>query len=91
MKCHYSYYIERGKKHRLIIPGCMNVTHSNDIKDCTCQDPLTELQFERKRFNDVVKILQDEIKDLQSENKYLLDIIKQLKQNGKEKRHNNTG
>jgi len=79
MRCHYSYYIDRGKKHRVIIPGCWNVVNSNDIKDCTCMDPLTQFQFEKQRFNNVVEELQIVIRELQTENKNLMNIIKHLK------------
>lgn len=79
MKCHYSYYIDKGKKRRVLLPGCMNVVHTNNIKDCTCIDPLTEIQFERQKYNNVVKKLQSMINELQNENKDLMNIIKKLK------------
>lgn len=79
MKCHYSYYIEKGKKRRVLLPGCMNAVHSNNINDCICQDPLTGLKFEKKIYNEVVNRLENEILELKKENKHLIDIIKRLK------------
>ena len=79
MKCHYTYYVENGKKHKVLIPGCWEVARSDDIKRCTCENPLTPHQFEKQKFNEVVGKLQDEIRGLQDENEYLMTIIKRLK------------
>ncbi|HBG40258.1 MAG TPA: hypothetical protein DDW85_02440 [Porphyromonadaceae bacterium] len=79
MKCHYTYYVENGEKHKVLIPGCWDVVISNNIRDCTCEDALTPCQFEKERFNEVISRLQDEIKGLRDENEYLMTIIKRLK------------
>ena len=42
-------------------------------------DPLTQFQFEKQRFNNVVEELQIVIRELQTENKNLMNIIKHLK------------
>lgn len=54
MKCHYINVRAVG---RVLIPGCMTVAVSNDIERCTCCDILTEKDFEKQRYNDVVKRL----------------------------------
>lgn len=68
MKCHYIKVKNVGK---VLIPGCMAVAVSNDISDCTCPDILTEANFERLRYNDVVNRLKKEITELREENEVL--------------------
>lgn len=79
MKCHWSYYIYKGKKKKCLIPMCYNVVHSDNIDDCTCREPSTAYQFERKRFQEVVDNQRQSIIELEEENKRLIEIIKQLK------------
>lgn len=68
MKCHYINVRDVG---RVLIPGCMGVAVSNDIERCTCYDILTEKDFEKQRYNDVVKRLKQEISELRQENEML--------------------
>lgn len=68
MKCHYIKVRGVGK---VLIPGCMAVAVSNDIDDCTCGDILTEADFERKRYKDVVERMKKEIIELREENEIL--------------------
>lgn len=78
MKCHYTYYLEKGKKKRVLVPGCWSVVHSNDINDCTCSD-ITFAKFERQQFNIKLEEMQKRIKALEEENQYLMNILKQIK------------
>lgn len=68
MKCHYIKVKDVGK---VLIPGCMAVAVSNNIADCTCPDNLTEADFERQRYKDVVDRLKKEIAELREENEIL--------------------
>lgn len=34
---------------------CWGMVHSDDIRDCQCADETTFAQFERKRYNEVLK------------------------------------
>lgn len=52
MKCYFHF--DEESKQRILIPGCWSVVHSNDIEDCTCNN-LTFYQFERQRYNDILK------------------------------------
>jgi hypothetical protein len=52
-------------------PGCMAVAVSNDIERCTCCDILDGMDFEKQRYNDVVKRLKQEISELRQENEML--------------------
>lgn len=49
----------------------MAVAVSNYIERCTCYDILTEKDFEKQRYNDVVKRLKQEISELRQENEML--------------------
>lgn len=62
MKCHYTHDKEVGK---VLIPGCMAVANSNDINDCCCVK--TYDQFEKERYNQILKSKNDEIKELEDE------------------------
>lgn len=68
MRCHFIKVKGIGK---VLIPGCMAVTISNDITACTCPDILTEAKFERKRYNEVVDGMKREIAELREENEIL--------------------
>lgn len=68
MKCHYIKVKGVGK---VLIPGCIAVAVSNDITDCTCDDILTEADFERQRYKDVVERMKKEIVELREENEIL--------------------
>jgi len=68
MKCHYIKVKGIGK---VLIPGCMAVAVSNDIERCTCTDILTEADFEKKRYNDIVTRMKKEIAELREENEIL--------------------
>lgn len=68
MKCHHIKVKGVGK---VLIPGCMAVAISNDVADCTCPDILTEDDFERKRYKDIVDRMKKEIAELREENEIL--------------------
>ncbi len=68
MKCHYIKVRGLGK---VLIPGCMAVSVSNDIERCTCSDILTEANFEKQRYNELVRRLKQEISELRQENEIL--------------------
>lgn len=68
MKCHYIKVRGLGK---VLIPGCMAVANSGRIEDCTCLDILTEADFERKRYHDVVARMRKEIQEHREENEML--------------------
>lgn len=80
MKCYYTYYKDKGKIKKCLIPGCLNVVHSNDIRDCTCSE-ITFSKFEKRKYNEVLEELQERIKSLEEENKYLCDFIESIKKN----------
>jgi len=65
MKCHYCKDPETGDK--VLIPYCMQVVMSNDIKDCTCYS---------FRMPTTKKLLEERIKELYIENENLKSIIK---------------
>lgn len=52
MKCYFHF--DEESKQKFLIPGCWSVVHSNDIEDCTCNN-LTFSQFEKQRYNEVIK------------------------------------
>ena len=73
MKCHYENVKGVGN---VLIPGCMAVAWSNDIRDCTChREPQTFGAFERERYNKEVKRLKAKIKELEDENEYYRKIL----------------
>lgn len=74
MKCHYVYDEEVG---RVLIPGCWSVVISDDKDDCTCQTT-TFSQFEKEKYNEVLKEKSRLIKELESENMRLNNIIQNL-------------
>lgn len=78
MKCHYTYYLDKGKKKKVLIPGCYSTVHTNDIRDCTCAD-ISFSSFEKERYNEKLKEMQKRIRALESENKDLMEIIKNIK------------
>lgn len=57
MKCHYVTDHYKGKTTRVLIPGCWNVTISQDIADCTCPDDPTLEQLQKQ-----LRELQEKIK-----------------------------
>lgn len=75
MRCHYTYVIENGKRVKYLIPYCMDVVHSNDIRDCTCSSDYSFAKFEKQRYNDKLEELIRIIKELEEENKSLREII----------------
>jgi len=76
MKCHYIYDKEAGK---VLIPNCLAVVHSNDMRDCTCRDfPETFNQFERKEYNNKLNKQNIYIKELEKEIAYLNRILKRV-------------
>ena len=77
MKCYYTYD-ENGEK--FFIPMCYSTMYSHDKRDCTCTDPLTVHQFEKERFNRVIKEKNDIIESMESELKHLRKVIEKLKQ-----------
>ena len=76
MKCHYTYDTNG---ERFFIPMCYGSMYEDDKDNCTCPDPLTVHQFEKKRFNQVLKQKNTTIADQQSEIKSLNTVIKSLK------------
>lgn len=75
MKCHYVYDPIAGK---VLIPGCMAVAHSNDMARCTCRSLSTFRDFEKQRYNEILKQKDDLIKSLERDNADLNRIIKKL-------------
>ncbi|MFT4170591.1 MAG: hypothetical protein QM653_15850 [Dysgonomonas sp.] len=82
MRCHYTYIIENGKRTKYLIPYCMAVVHSDDIRDCTCSSDYSFAKFEKQRYNDKLEELTKVIKELEEENKSLLEIIESTKIQG---------
>lgn len=74
MKCHY-IYTEEGEK--ILIPECMQVVISGDIRDCTCKSP-TFAEFEKEKYNEALKALKKEIKELEELVEYQNKIIEKL-------------
>lgn len=74
MKCHYTYSAE---KIRVLIPGCMSVAATWDIARCTCRNQ-TFAEFEREKYNEVVRGLRNEITELERENARLNRIIRKI-------------
>ncbi len=72
MKCHYTYD-ENGE--RFFIPMCYGSMYEEDKSQCTCLDPSTFHQFEKKRFNEVLEMKNRTIKDQASELKHLRKLI----------------
>lgn len=77
MKCHYTYTEYKGKIEKALIPMCMNVVHSRDIKECVCEN-ITINKLAKKEYSEVVQKLQKEIKELEDENKRLNETIKSI-------------
>lgn len=73
-KCHFTYV--DGVKY--FIPGCYSSMHEEDKRNCTCVD---YEDFEKDRYNKVVKDLKNENKYLSDENKRLIRIIDKLTSN----------
>lgn len=76
MKCFYTTDPKTLKK--VLIPMCMSVVESGDIRDCNCSEPLTEYHFEKERFNKVVIEKNKTIESLQAEVLHLNKIISKL-------------
>ena len=73
MRCHYERIKGVGK---VLIPGCVAVAISGDIRDCTCHcEPQTFAAFERQEYNKEVKRLKEKIKRLEEENEYYRKIL----------------
>lgn len=64
LKCYFTY--DEKTRQRVLIPGCWSVVNSNDISDCTCKKANFN-EFEKQRYNEVVKKLNDEISALSKE------------------------
>ena len=64
MKCHFAF--DEETNHKVLIPGCMSVVHSDDIEDCTCSD-FSYSKFEKERYNKLLNERNQEIKELQKE------------------------
>lgn len=79
MRCHFTYVVERGKPKKYLIPHCMDVMHSDNIRDCTCPPDYTVHFFEKERFREVVKEKDDMIKSMRSEIDHLISVIEELK------------
>ncbi len=64
-KCYYTNDKQAGK---ILIPGCYPMLHSDDIKDCICNDfPETLYQFEKKEYNKILAEKNAYIKELENE------------------------
>ena len=74
MKCHY-IYTEEGEK--ILIPECMAVVISGDIRDCTCKS-YSFAEFEREEYNRTLKALKNDIKELEELVEYQNKIIEKL-------------
>lgn len=74
MKCHYIYDEKAGK---VLIPGCWSVVNSQDISDCNCTTT-TFSQFEKAKYNEVLKEKCKLIKELEHENLRLNNKIKRI-------------
>lgn len=73
MRCHYEHIKGVGK---VLIPGCVAVSISGDIRDCTCHcEPQTFAAFERQEYNKEVKRLKEKIRRLEEENEYYRKIL----------------
>jgi len=79
MRCYFTYL--DGEKY--LIPGCIDVMHTDDIRDCTCPQPTTEHRFMKERFNAVLKDKNETIKILLSENKRLIKELDKKYKPGK--------
>ncbi len=75
MKCYYAFDEHTGQK--VLIPGCMNVVHSNDIKDCTCGD-WSFSSFEKKRYNELLNERNRVISELEKEVIRLNKLLEKL-------------
>lgn len=66
MHCHFVKDPKSNKK--VLIPGCWDVTHSNNIDDCTCKTKsLTFERFEKARYNTILNEKNSLIESLQAE------------------------
>lgn len=77
MKCHY-IYTEEGEK--ILIPECMAVVISGDIRDCTCKSS-SFAEFEKEKYNEAIRALKNEIKELEELVEYQNKIIEKLQEN----------
>ena len=73
MRCHYENIEGVGK---VLIPGCMAVAVTNDIKMCTCS-PTTFEQFESKRYQKELQRLRERVRELESENEYYAKLLEE--------------
>jgi len=65
MRCHY---VKGKNNEKVIIPGCWDVTHSNNMNDCTCKTKsLTFASFEKERYNTILNEKNSLIESLQTE------------------------
>lgn len=75
MKCHYIYDKKLGK---ILIPGCISVSISNDMSRCTCINEITFNQFEKQRYNKILSEKQSYINELEKEIARLNRILKRI-------------
>lgn len=71
MKCHYENIKGVGK---VLIPGCMAVAVSQDIRDCTCH-PTKIMDFEKREYKEHVKELEKRIRELEEENDFYANVL----------------
>lgn len=76
MRCHYVY--DEESKQKVLIPGCMSVAVSGDIRDCVCRTE-TYKSYENERYNKEVKELREDINYLHQELDRHIKIIEKLK------------
>ena len=74
MKC---YHIVDGGE-RVLIPGCYGAAEAGTIDCCVCPTYEPFEQFERKRYNEVVKELRERSKVFEAEYKKLLKTNERL-------------
>lgn len=54
---------------------CYGTINSQNINGCNCPEPLTEHNFQKKRYNEVLAQKNNTIKEMQSEMRHLRKII----------------
>jgi predicted RNase H-like nuclease (RuvC/YqgF family) len=79
MKCFYTIDPKTLKK--VFIPMCYGTMDTRDIRDCNCPDPLTEHQFQKERYNEVLQQKNESIESMQAEINHLNKVIINLKKN----------
>lgn len=75
MRCHYEYVKGVG---RVLIPGCMAVAVSGEIKHCTCHhSEVSYRSYDREAYQKEVRQLKDIIRELREENDFYAKILEE--------------